>query len=138
MTKEEERLLFVNICSRTPYGIIVRNIKLNFDGYVMSPSNYQPLCVLTYDLHGVEDQGFSPIEDIRPYLRPLSSMTDEEHGRYMEFIEWSYNDYTGTTTICINKELLYEYLDFIYKHHLDDNNFIEKGLALKAPEGMYK
>jgi hypothetical protein len=65
-------------------------------------------------------------------------MTDEEHGQYMEFIEWAYNDYTSTSTTCINKELLHEYMDFIYSHHLDDNNFIKKGLALEAPKGMYK
>lgn len=75
---------------------------------------------------------------IRPYLRPMSSMTEEERGQYMDFIEWSYNDYNGTTTTCINKERLHEYLNFIYSHHLDDNNFIEKGLALEAPEGMYE
>lgn len=138
MTQEEEKLLFIEICSRTPYSVIVRNIKLNFDGYAMSPSKYQPLCVLIYDLYGAEDQGFSPIEDIRPYLRPMSSMTEEENEELKYEIELELQALEGKdghNTVSA-APAAFE-IDFYNKHHIDYRGLIEKGLALEAPEGMY-
>ena len=120
MTQEEKQLLFKDLCARTPYSVIVRNIKLGFDGYVISLAKYQPLCVLTYDLSSGEDQGFSPIEDIRPYLRPMSSMTEEECEEVGKHIT------------------IYDTVDWMNKHHFDYHGLIEKGLALEAKEGMYK
>ena len=127
MTQKEERLLFTDICARTPYNVIVRNIKLNFDGYIMSPSNYQPICVLTTDLSGGEDQGFSPIEDIRPYLRPMNSMTEEEKIERLRLIK-EVKKYFWIDKL----------LDFYLSHHLDYRGLIPMGLALEAPNNMYK
>ena len=130
MEKKDEKLLFTDICARTPYNVLVRNIKLNFDGYVMSPSRYQPLSVLTYDLSGGEDQGFSPIEDIRPYLRPMSSMTDEERKEYL--LTWKDEPLMRQVKVPVT-----ETDDWLEAHHFDYRGLIEKGLALEAPEGMY-
>ena len=121
MAQEDKQLLLKDLCARLPYGVKVKSKNGEVATLVNPPTAIQDDCW-----------------NFKPYLRPMSSMTGEEHGRYMEFIEWSHNDYDGTTTTCISKERLHEYLDFIYSHHLDDNNFIERGLALEAPEGMYK
>ena len=67
---------------------------------------------------------------VKPYLRPMSSMTEEEK------IEWdaeyaynsrtySYEGYVGKMT------------DWLNKHHFDYRGLIEKGLALEAPKDMY-
>lgn len=126
-----------DICARLPYEIIINYVYRDIRGKEW-PTDLN----LTYFASDVEsvveflEDG--DVENPKPYLRPMSSMTEEEHVRYMEFIELLHNDYDGTTTTCINKERLHEYLDFIYSHHLDDNNFIEKGLALEAPGDMYK
>lgn len=141
MTKEEKQLLEIELSTRAQYGVIcaIKPVTpfhdLGFCGKqkiknIYIKENDSIFTFGPYEVHGVEN--------IKPYLRPLLSMTEKEHGRYMEFIEWSHNDYDGTTITCINKERLHEYLDFIYSHHLDDNNFIEKGMALEAPEDMYK
>lgn len=124
-----------DICARLPYEIFVHYVFTDHKGKEWP--NDMNLTYFASDENSVVEY-LEGDDTIKPYLRPMSSMTDEEHGRYMEFIEWSHNDYDGTTTTCINKERLHEYLEFIYSHHLDDNNFIEKGLALEAPEGMYK
>lgn len=124
-----------DICARLPYEIFIHYVYRDIRGKEWP--NDMNLTYFASDENSVVEY-LEGDDTIKPYLRPMSSMTDEEHGRYMEFIEWSHNDYDGTTTTCINKERLHEYLDFIYSHHLDDNNFIEKGLALEAPEGMYK
>ena len=124
-----------DICARLPYGLMVRQT-YHWKGEDFN-SDWDLTNEYTSDVETlVEFLGY--VDNMKPFLRPMSSMTEEEQGRYMEFIEWSHNDYDGITTTCINKERLHEYLDFIYSHHLDDNNFIEKDLALEAPEGMYE
>ena len=150
MKKEEEKLLFADICARTPYNVLVRNIKLNFDGYVMSPSRYQPLSVLTYDLSGGEDQGFSPIEDIRPYLRPMSNMTEEEKKELCDKYNVCSDKILNTLTLrehskgCWDEDTECSFVDYLWfidwlnAHHFDYRGLIEKGLALEAQEGMYK
>lgn len=127
MTQEEKQLFLKDLCARFPYGVICR---LSVEGADVSITEKLEIGGLVHFIDGTMN--------VKPYLRPMSSMTDKEYGQYMEFIEWLHNDYDGTTITCINKERLHEYLDFIYSHHLDDNNFIEKGLALEAKEGIYK
>ena len=142
MTQEEKQLLLKDLCARLPYGLIVSYTEFEYG--IKSKHTFSNLEVWNDEVRDgtalvVCDRGYHKyyIEEIQPYLRPMSSMTEEERGQYMEFIEWSHNDYDGTTTTCIIKEKLHEYLDFIYSHHFDDNGLIEKGLALEAPEGMY-
>ena len=60
----------------------------------------------------------------------MSSMTEEE----LSF----YNNHLITPGITILEENLSEYLDWMHSHHFDYRGLIEKGLALEAPEGMYK
>lgn len=137
MTQEEKQLLLKELSARAFYGVKAHYVggseryTYEADGVVLSVDIYLRNPVYVNFIN-------TEVELVKPYLRPMSSMTDEEHGQYMEFIEWSYNDYTSISTTCINKEKLHEYMDFIYSHHLDDNNLIEKGLALEAPEGMYE
>ena len=145
MTQEEKQLLLKDLCARLSYGVIVDYKENEFEIPHWKITTIYPETLdgwIGYDkrVGAGSESGSRPfkIGEVKPYLRPMSSMTEKEHWQYMEFVEWAYNDYVGTTTTCINKELLHEYLDFIYSHHLDDNNFIEKGLALEAPEGMYK
>ncbi len=128
MIQKDKEMVLQDICARLPYSLRVRIYNHwtdSFEYIILSIDNINNTLI------------YFPIEDIKPYLRPMSSMTNEERGRYMEFIEWSHNDYDGTTTTCINKEQLHEYLDFIYSHHLDSLGLIRMGLALEAPKDMY-
>lgn len=128
MIQKDKEMVLQDICARLLYRPHIRIYNHWTDSFEDE--------VLTIDNIGAILRDF-PIEDIKPYLRSMSNMTNEERGRYMEFIEWSHNDYDGTTTTCINKEQLHEYLDFIYSHHLDSLGLIRMGIALEAPEGMY-
>ena len=70
-------------------------------------------------------------EGIRPYLRPMSSMTlqeREEYDSYRKHICDEYNRYCFDTV---------ESIDWLNAHHFDYRGLIPKGLALKAPEDMY-
>ena len=61
------------------------------------------------------------VEILEPYLRPMSSMSEEE---YQEF-GYDVLRYTPRE------------FDWLNAHHFDYRGLIEKGLALEAPEGMY-
>ena len=89
-----------------------------------------------------EDYGV-PVKFIKPYLRPLSSMTEEE---FLEYHDIKYNKVTyrhNYKRFDVGKFAnvgiipIEDYLDWLNSHHFDYRGLIEKGLALEAPEGMY-
>ena len=65
----------------------------------------------------------------KPYLFHLSSMTEEQKKEYQYITERWINDPAYSISNSI---------DWLNKHHFDYRGLIEKGLALEAPEEMYK
>jgi len=145
MTQEEKQLLLKDICARLPYGV----------KYCRDSWNYewdQEMSVVEV-LEDIDKDGYInyhkvyKIEDIKPYLRPLSSMTEEEKKEYKSF--FSIGEYSCGGSL--NGEE-YEYIadspddisqsiclfDWLNAHHFDYRGLIPKGLALEAPEDMYK
>ena len=113
MTEQDKRILLQDLCARLPYGVMVH---------------------LIYDENTIIDRemGTGSLHDImfdnaegKPYLRPMSSMTEEEKEEYDKTFDWDYS-IQGTP------------FDWLNTHHFDYRDLIEKGLALEAPEGMYK
>lgn len=128
MTQEEKQLLFKDLCARLPYHVRCK-IWLKDNTTEEGPLD------LEHNYADVLQDAFyyKKIKDIKPYLRPMSSMTEGEQEEFLDLI------------ICVDKgkgvveeDKIDAYNNFIYSHHLDNKNFIEKGLALEAPEGMYK
>lgn len=127
MTQEEKQLLLKDLCARLPYGGVTCGTK---------SSNYKPVFYATisdstYLLRYIEH------DELKPYLRSMSSMTEEEkkerdfycqYKPYDEDIEESY----------LTEYDMPDYIDFLLEHHFDYRGLIKKGLALEAPEGMYK
>jgi hypothetical protein len=76
------------------------------------------------------------LTDYRPYLRPMSSMIEEEKKEYYTFqYKFTLQTYEYQE---LNKETFSEYLNWLNKNMFDYYGLIEKGLALEAPEDMYK
>lgn len=131
MTQEEKILLAKDICARTPYGLICRNEIKNCDVRVdctrCTSHSFQEYAVFGYDrLHQYNGE---ELRYIKPYLRKLSSMTEEEkkeERKLWDIITKTRND------------LHYIYTDFLLSHHFDYRGLIPMGLALEAPEGMYE
>ena len=126
MTKEEKELL-IDLCARSPYGVMI-----SFDGDAGIPrrlSGYDYLEGENYFCaSGVSGLSID-VDNIKPYLRPMSSMTEEEKEEYIKERDKdkSANMYHAT----------YHSIDWLNKHHFDYRMLIEKGLAIEAPEGMY-
>lgn len=78
------------------------------------------------------------VENIKPYLRPMSSMSEEEKKEYEKACELdteilSNHPMDGTTPFPV----LYNSQDYLNSIHVDYRGLIKKGLAIEAPEGMY-
>ena len=158
MTQEEQlkvqakELLLKDLCARLPYGVKVE-VNFNEGKKVKDLLGYadiinQDICV---------GCSWMPISDnIKPYLRPMSSMTEEEKKEILNILcgDMAYKfqiDKDGiidSESADIMTEGLYSmifspvnvvlYKDFLNSHYLDYRGIIPMGLALEAPEGMYK
>lgn len=129
MTQEDKALLLKDLCARAPYGVKVcanhhvtgiTAITLDRD-YVETRIN---------DLHTYKG---SSIENICPYLCPMSSMTEEEKKEYKLLA--NHCIVTSIGFVHIEAQTL---IDWLNAHHFDYRGLIKKGLALEAPEDMYK
>lgn len=138
MTQEEKQLLLKDLCARLPYGV-----KLHIPSFSDTPQRLQQIS--DYETVKINDY-VSPIviDGVKPYLRPMSSMTEEE---FLEYHDIKYNKVTYRNNykrIDVGKFHnvgiipIEDYLDWLNAHHFDYRGLIEKGLALEAPEGMYK
>ena len=73
MTQEDKELLLKDLCSRLPYGVKVEVTILETNKVIVEEFDYMWLGILYSE---------NPHHMIKPYLRPMSSMTEEEEGRY--------------------------------------------------------
>ena len=121
MTQEDKLLLLKDLCARLPYKVIVEII--SYTDETSRPWFGELSCKdLDCFMHDVA------YESIKPYLRPMSSMTEEEKYEFNELPTIS----SSIQSLSINE------IDFLNAHHFDYRGLIEKGLALEASEGMYK
>lgn len=128
MTKEEKQLLLNDLCARLPYGIICK----------LSAKDADVSITEKLKLGGLE-HFISGTMEIKPYLRPMSSMTEEENEELKYEIELELQALEGEdghNTVSA-APAAFE-IDFYNKHRIDYRGLIPKGLALEAPEGMYK
>ena len=123
MTQEDKQILLTDLCARLPYGTIV------LTGYDQEARYWNEQKFLETPLTSLVYEAFSKnlITFCKPYLRSMSSMTEEEENEYRAI-----NCYEGLFPR--NEEAL----NYVLEHHFDFRGLIEKGLALEAPKDMYK
>lgn len=111
MTQEARReLLLKDLCARLPYGVIIQ-----IKDWTVLDAELKIGHINRLQINDVE---------LKPYLFPLSSMTEEQSKEYHELIGGMF----GTSAL-INFEILE---DFFHKNHFDYRGLIEKGLAIDA------
>ena len=122
MEKDLKDLLLRDLCARLPYGV---KCKVSYNSGVINDADAT--------LYGMDKDGFLMFDEIggdhreflcKPYLFPLSSMTEEQSKVYHELIGGMF----GTNAL-INFEVL---TDFFNANHFDYRGLIEKGLAIDA------
>lgn len=133
MTQEEKQLLFNDLCARLLYGVKILDIPANVVGepYLVSTTDtveYEPVDKTN------DDNWNQTLYNIKPYLRPLSSMTEEEVNEFIlisDTVLWLGNK----RSTCI---LSIEQTDWLNKNMFDYRGLIPMGLALEATKNMYK
>ena len=131
MTQEDKNLLLKDIFSRLPYGVKVlcpdgEDAELFYEkGILWIKYTHGFICSLDWYL-----------EDLKLYLRSMSSMTEEEikeaeNISRLKYIDGTFAELRQFTLINDN------FVDWLNAHHFDYRGLIEKGLVLEAPENMY-
>ena len=122
MTQEDKDLLLKDLCGRLPYGVhLFTNSK-----------HHIRLLTISRDLDYDEQywiNGLYDIDEVKPYLRPMSSMTEEEEIEYdatFATIKIADGHYDSTMT--------YKSFDYLNKKHFDYRGLIPKGLAIEVTE----
>ena len=118
MTQEDKDLLVKDIFGRIPYGV-----KCSYLDFEFNYTTYGNLESFEYDddkdiIFVIDGIGIYS-EHVKPYLFPMSSMTDSQK------TEWDYIDYYADH---------HEAVDWLNKNHFDYRGLIDKGLALDATD----
>ncbi len=165
MIQEDRELLLKDLCARLPYKIRVAVVDIDGEilkkpvfllrgGWYEEYHNGEYMFITSY--YGTAHKA----EEIRPYLRPMSSMTEEEKLELLRTVvgedsikffqvlpdgsidntDAAHQDLYNFTMHWINFDRINtaSYLDWLNKNMFDYRCLIPKGLALEAPEGMYK
>lgn len=117
MKQEDKQLLLQDLCSRLPYKVMIQSVGEN-------------KCLGLMDLVDIDSLP-------KPYLRTMSSMTEEERKEYKGFIvhrehvnaqgqEWDID--------CFCFGSVSRLIDWLNAHHFDYRALIEKGLAIEVTE----
>lgn len=138
MTQENKNLLLKDLCTRLLYGVKCQME----DKLIINDSPFYD-----YILSERHIELFRNHKDfyIKPYLRPMSSMTEKERKEVGNLIKENRPDPYGIISNKGIDNLLFSVsitsgvlIDWLNAHHFDYHSLIEKGLALEAQEGMYK
>ena len=129
MAQEDKKLLLIDLCARLTCRTMVKcntDYRHEFDEELS-------------ELHIMNFYQF----DVKPYLRPMSSMTEEELHELQEIlgpgieIRGNLIDILDSSIHVFSLLELQAIFDFLNAHHFDYRGLIEKGLAIEALEGMY-
>ena len=116
---DEKDILLKDLCFRLPYGLKceVNGQVREMTGILVDDKTIQ-FDFLNYD-----------VSEVKPYLRLLDSMTEEENSECGYFYtNFGFMDAASAPIFVI----------WLLEHHFDFCGLIEKGLALEAPKDMYK
>ena len=126
MTQEDKELLLKDLCARLPYGV-----KIEFTWWVMNEG--------TCDITTLEPDHIEQIigdevgnAEIKPYLFPMSSMTDEQKEEYYILCDFVPTYHHEVGDIIEDAYDNWESIDYLNAHHFDYRGLIEKGLAIDA------
>ena len=138
MTQEDKELLLRDLCARLPYGV-----KVLFENKVFS-IDYISAIYEEIKLD-IPDNYTLDISNIKPYLFPLSSITDKQAKEIQEIVgnlddaciirktdglELWLNSIDTDPTIWL--DTIFEVQDYLNKNHFDYRDLIPMGLAIDA------
>lgn len=138
MTNEDRQLLLKDLATRLSYGLYatVRDSEENDDFQPFEVLGIKEVLVWVRNTMISVDH-FDTIEVVKPYLRPMSSMTEEEKKEF-QACHCVYELHPDFQPMMCNLANELNMFDWLNSHHFDYRGLIKKGLALEATEDMYK
>lgn len=122
MKQEDKDLLLKDLCGRLPYGV-----KVLYDTQIFEVQYIEPM---HEELKLLDNERYTlPIEEVKPYLIPFSSLTEEQWEELMLISEMRMT-FTPDRLIAAYKYTI----EWFLKNHIDYNNLIGKGLAIDATD----
>ena len=118
MTQKDKELLLKDLCARLP--CFENWVQYDGKDYLVTGYGHGRVSLLPSMVSSTA--GPCPmVEEVKPYLRPISSMTEEEA---FEFGDTILN--AEPEDLAVNK------IDWLNEHHFDYRGLIEKGLAIEV------
>lgn len=138
MIQKDKELLLKDLCCRLPYGV-----KALYYDYIKKKEIFDIIEVIYTDQNddikdGDVGIGYWKLElsEIKPYLFPMSSMTEEQKKEFPGEVSILNAFIDGSIYLSEDEKLtsedLIEIFDFLNKNHFDYRGLIKKGLALDA------
>lgn len=123
MTQEDKKLLLKDLCARLPYGTLV---------YAQNADDWYDDEINTLVLSDIINEDYV----VKPYLLPLSSMTEEQK-KYIndrwginEDFDFEIDPNWGKYFVDLGDVV--DYINWLNENHFDYRGLIEKGLAIDA------
>ena len=148
MKQEDKILLVKDLCSRLPYGVRVCHLSSEFSGVLHNISvlhmyegnsdsdKYDNIVDYVADIDFFGDGYPYEVEEFKPYLFPLSSISSEQLKEVSEILGKDVEIFDNYLNIVEHTRTTFSYLeldalfDWFNKNHFDYRNLIEKGLAI--------
>ena len=132
MTEEQRQLLIKDLCGRLPYRVNVLHVKDGIIGVLSTINIYvegrEQKIKCSTPFFGEDNV---PIEEFKPYLYPLSSMTEEQRSMLEDLdMNEPMLDISGERQIYISTNP--RIIDWLNAHHFDYRGLVEQGLAIDA------
>ena len=132
MTQEYKELLLKDLCARLHYGVMVKDELGRINKLVIGNADLVRLYYNDFSIYGENALSL-------PFLRPLSSITDEELHEVQEILGKGVEICNGFINIVeILQEKIFSFrelqgvFEWLLKNHFDYGGLIEKGLAIDA------
>ena len=122
MTQEEKELLLKDLGGRLPYGVKILDIPANVVGKLFLISTTG-----TVQYETTDDTGIQTLYNIKPYLFPLSIMTEEEQ----RTLDSMCNGVEMVSRLS-GLKMFDKAFNWLNENHFDYRGLIEKGLAIDA------
>ena len=135
MEQISKELLLKDLCARLPYGVYYKHFTWD--------DEREEECIIAAKIYSINSDGYVKncyddetvyIDNVHPYLFPLSSITIEQEQELLK-LGVSYGEYAlhdDIRGLGIMVDEAYIFFEFCYKHHIDFLGLIEMGLAIDA------
>jgi len=138
MNDKDKELLLKDLCGRLPYGVKISKV---IDNFISEPHQIRSINLNNIIIEDGEFEDGTPdidvwdIENIKPYLFPLSSMTEEQREELNKITNGSvsisesfFYDLYNCSKISTGD--IIDVIDWLNKNHIDYRGLIKKELAI--------